>query len=258
MGDRVRSGRFPTLVASFLSGLLFVQAGQAQIFVTEKEIERQSRLEWMMMKRHMPQAPSPRLQRYVECVANSIIDILPPEYGDLAWEVVVFDDETINAFAMPGGKVGVFTGILKVADTPDALAAVIGHEIAHLTSNHVMERAKRQSRTELGVLLGNAATGMGDILRTGAALGLTLPYGRKQESEADVVGLEYMAKAGYDPRAAIYLWKNMSSARQSPPEFLSTHPSDDRRLDDLVKSLRTALIEYNAAREAGRVPSCQM
>src|SRR5690606_40033853 len=117
-----------------------------------------SRVQWMMMKRQMPLAPSPRIQSYVECVANSIIAILPPEYGDLAWEVVVFDDETINAFAMPGGKVGVFTGILKVADTPDALAAVIGHEIAHLTSNHGMERAKGQSRTGLGVMLGEAAT----------------------------------------------------------------------------------------------------
>jgi len=258
MRDRMSSRRFVTLAAGFLAGLLLAQAGQAQLFVTEKEIERQSRVQWMMMKRQMPLAPSPRIQSYVECVANSIIAILPTEYGDLAWEVVVFDDESINAFAMPGGKVGVFTGILRIADTPDALAAVIGHEIAHLTSDHVMERAKRQSRTELGVLLGNAATGMGDILRTGAALGLTLPYGRKQESEADVVGLEYMAKAGYDPRASIYLWKNMSGARQSPPEFLSTHPSDDRRLDDLVKSLRPALIEYNAAREAGRIPSCSM
>src|SRR5690606_15473469 len=73
-----------------------------------------------------------------------------------------------------------------------------------------------------------------------------------------VVGLEYMAKAGYDPRASIYLWKNMSGVRQSPPEFLSTHPSDDRRLDDLVKSLRPALIEYNAAREAGRIPNCRL
>lgn len=257
MRYRISSKRFATLAAGFLAGLLSVQTGQAQLFVSEREIERQARVQWMMMKRQTPLAPSPRIQSYVECVANSIIDVLPTEYGDLAWEVVVFDDESMNAFAMPGGKVGVFTGILRVADTPDALAAVIGHEIAHLTSDHVMERAKRQSRTELGVLLGNAATGMGDLLRTGAAIGLTLPYGRSQESEADVTGLEYMAKAGYDPRATIYLWKSMSGARESPPEFLSTHPSDDRRLDDLVKSLTPALLEYNAAREAGHIPNCQ-
>jgi predicted Zn-dependent protease len=191
-------------------------------------------------------------------VAYNIIDVLPEEYDALDWEVVVFDDEAINAFAMPGGKVGVFTGILRVADTPDALGAVLGHEIAHLTEDHVMERARRQSRTEALVLLGGAATGMRGSVRDGATIFLSLPFGREQESEADIVGLRYMAKAGFDPRASIYLWKNMAATREGrTPEFLSTHPSDDRRLDDLVKSLTPALIDYNTAREAGIRPGCQ-
>lgn len=247
------------LFSAALAAVLFAASAQAQLFTSEKEIIRQSRVQWLTMKRQTPLSPSPRLQQYVECVAYDIIDVLPPEYDNLDWEVVVFDDEAINAFAMPGGKVGVFTGILRVADTPDALAAVLGHEIAHLTEDHVMERARRQSRTDALVLLGGAATGMRGAARDAGAVFLTLPFGRKQESEADIVGLEYMAKAGYDPRAAMYLWKNMASnrGRNRPPEFLSTHPSDDQRLDELVKSLTPSLITYNEAREAGVRPNCQ-
>jgi len=232
-------------------------AGYGQLIVTQKEIERQSRTQWLLLKRQTPRAPSQRLQAYVECVANRIIDVLDPEFDNLAWEVVVFDDEAVNAFAMPGGKIGVFTGILNIADTPDALAAVLGHEIAHLTEDHVIERARRQLGSSVAGILGGAATGMPDVAHSASTILLTLPFSRKQESEADIVGLEYMAKAGFDPRATIALWKRMGEARENrTAEFLSTHPSDDRRLDDIVKSLRTALIEYNAAREAGRIPNC--
>jgi predicted Zn-dependent protease len=240
-------------------GILAASTAQAQLFMTEKEILRQARVQWLMMKKHTPLAPEGRIQTYVECITNRIIEVLDPSYQDLSWEVVVFDDDAANAFAMPGGKVGVFTGILKVADTPDSLAAVIGHEIAHLTEDHVMQRAKKDTRTNALVLLGGAATGMGDLIRTGAVIGLSLPFDRRQESEADVVGLEYTAKAGFDPRASIYLWKNMSAMNKgAPPEFLSTHPSSDRRLDDLVKSLTPALVQYNQARDSGRLPNCQM
>jgi len=249
--------RTAAVLIGLAGGFMFASAGYGQLIVTEKEVERQSRTQWLLMKRQMPQVPSRRLQAYVECVANRIIDVLDPEFDNLAWEVIVFDDESINAFAMPGGKVGVFTGILNVADTPDALAAVIGHEIAHLTSNHVMERARRQSGSNLVGIIGGAATGMRGMSQAAADIALTLPFSRKQETEADLVGLEYMAKAGFDPRATIALWKRMAETREfRQAEFMSTHPSDDRRLDDLVKSLTPALIQYNAAREAGKIPNC--
>jgi predicted Zn-dependent protease len=251
------------IVGMVLAGcLLALGAGKATaaIWVSEKEIMREARVQWLQMKKSLPPAPDARVQRYVECIANRIINVLPEEHANLSWEVVVFDDESTNAFAMPGGKVGVFTGIFKVADTPDSLAAVIGHEIAHLTEDHVMERARRESRTDMLVIMGSAATGIGsDVLRQGAAIGLNLPFSRNQESQADVVGLDYMARAGFDPRATIYLWKNMGAASQGdPPEFLSTHPSDDRRLDDLVKSLTPALVTYNEAQTNGRRPNCAM
>jgi predicted Zn-dependent protease len=254
MIERARKWRWLAASALLVTAM---GAAEAALLVSEKEILRESRVQWLMMKKSTPLAPNPRVQAYVECVANRLIKVLDEPYTEMDWEIVVFDDDATNAFAMPGGKIGVFTGIMKVADTPDSLAAVIGHEIAHLTENHVMERARSQSRSDLLVLMGSAATGIRrDVLQQGAALGLTLPFGRKQESEADVVGLHYMARAGFDPRASIYLWKNMAAQREgAAPEWMSTHPSDDKRMDDLVKSLTPTLIEYNAALENGR-PSC--
>jgi predicted Zn-dependent protease len=241
-----------------LSGLGIAQAG---FLVSEKEIRRQARVEWLSMKRHLPLEPDARVQRYVQCVANGLIAELPPEQStNVDWEVVVFDDDSINASANPDGKIAVLNGLLRVADTPDSLAAVIGHEIAHATQEHVMERAKRGARTDMLVLLGSAATGIqADMIRDGATIGLSLPYAREQETEADLVGLQYMAKAGFDPRAAMYLWKNMGAANTgAPPEMLSSHPSDDTRLDNIVKAITPALVQYNAARESGKRPNCQV
>jgi predicted Zn-dependent protease len=235
---------------------------QAQLMVSAKEVRREARVQWLDMKRHLPIESNPRVTAYVQCVANHILATLPPEQANLDWEVVVFDDDTINAFADPNYKIAVFTGLLRVADTPDALAAVIGHEVAHATEGHVMQRARRGARTNALVLLGSAATGISpDLLNQGAMIGMTLPYAREQESEADRIGLHSMAKAGFDPRAALALWKNMATAmngKGAPPEFLSDHPADDTRLDTVVKSITPALIEYNAAIEAGKRPNCQV
>jgi predicted Zn-dependent protease len=234
---------------------------RAQLIVSEKEVRREARVEWLSMKRHLPIAPDARLQSYVQCVADHIIATLPPDKAQADWEVVVFDDEQINAFADPNNKIGVFTGLLRVADTPDALAAVLGHEVAHSTEGHVMQRARRGARTNALVILGSAATGISpSLLNEGAALSMSLPYAREQETKADLIGLQSMAKAGFDPRAALSLWKNMSAAmsgKGAAPEFLSDHPADDTRLDGIVKSITPALVTYNQAREAGKRPNCQ-
>jgi predicted Zn-dependent protease len=237
-----------------------LSVAQAGVLVSEKEVRRAARVEWLSMKKHLSLEPDARVQNYVQCVANRLIAQLDEEHKKLDWEVVVFDDDAINASANPDGKIAVLTGLLKVADTPDSLAAVIGHEIAHATLDHVMDRAKKGARTDMLVLLGSAALGVRqDMLRDGATIGLVLPYAREQESQADLVGLTYMARAGFDPRAAMYLWKNMSAANKNqPPEFLSSHPSDDARLDAIVKAITPALIEYNKARDAGVRPNCQI
>jgi predicted Zn-dependent protease len=258
-GDRdMKHLRWALLGACATFGLLSV--AQAGILVSEKEIMRQARVEWLSMKKHLPRDPDERVQGYVACIANRLIAELDAEHKALDWEVIVFDDDGVNAAAMPNGKISVLSGLLRVADTPDSLAAVLGHEIAHATQNHVMARAKKGARTDMLVLLGSAATGIrSDMLAEGAAIGMTLPYAREQETEADLVGLTYMAKAGFDPRAAMYLWKNMATANKgAPPEMLSSHPSDDTRLDNIVKDITPALITYNQARESGKRPNCQL
>lgn len=248
------------LLIAACASFLWLSAAQAGVFVSEKEVRRQARLEWLTMKRTMPVHPDARVQRYVQCVANNLINVLDEKHQALDWEVVVFDEDSINASANPEGKIAVLSGLLRVADTPDSLAAVLGHEIAHATQDHAMDRAKQGVRTDMLVLLGSAATGIRpDMLRQGTTIGLSLPYARDQETEADLVGLQYMAKAGFDPRAAIYLWKNMAAANQgAPPEFLSNHPSDETRINDIVKEITPALVSYNKAREAGRRPNCQL
>jgi predicted Zn-dependent protease len=257
---RKLSGIKWVLIASCAS-FFAASVAQAQLgIVSEKEIRRAARVEWLSMKKHLSLEPNARVQNYVQCIADRLIAVLDEEHADMSWEVVVFDDDGVNASANPDGKIAVLNGLLNVADTPDALAAVLGHEIAHATQNHVMERARKGARTNMLVLLGSAATGIRrDMLSDGAAIGLTLPYARDQESEADAVGLRYMAQAGFDPRAAIYLWKNMSNVNKGRvPEFLSSHPSDDRRLDSIVKSITPALVQFNEARESGKRPNCQM
>jgi predicted Zn-dependent protease len=245
-----------------IASVALANSASGAFLVSEKEVLRQARVEWLSMKRHLPLEPRPNVTKYVQCVAKNVIDALPPEVSkNIDWEVVVFDEDEINAFADPNGKIGVFNGILRVADTPDALAAVIGHEVAHATEGHVMDRARKNARQELWAMIGGAATGAGDMWRSGLAIMSGLPFAREQETEADIVGLEYMAKAGFDPRSAVYLWKNMAAAKQAEgreraPEFLSTHPSDSARIDHMIKSLTPALIQYNAAREAGNRPAC--
>jgi len=247
-----------TLLAVGFAILLPASGAWAQFSMSEREVERAVRVEWLKMKQALPRPANPAIQPFVECVADALIATLEEPYASIPWEVVVFDDESLNAFAMPGGKIGVYTGIFKAAETPDGLAAVLGHEIAHVTQNHVMQQARRQTGIDALAMVGGAATGLYDMSRAAAAIGLTLPFSRRDESDADIVGLGYMAKAGFDPRATIYLWKNMADLRQGgePAEFTSTHPSDDRRLDDIVHSLRPALITYNEALEAGRRPNC--
>jgi predicted Zn-dependent protease len=200
---------------------------------------------------------------YVKCVARSVLAAIGRTPAD--WEVVVFDDESANAFALPGGKIGVYSGLLKVANDQDQLAAVLGHEISHVTQQHSNERVSQAFVTEGGLEVASAALGSQgtkhDVamaaLGVGAQVGLLMPFSRTQESEADVVGLEYMARAGFNPEGALRLWKNMSAASaDSLPEFLSTHPSHRSRIDDLQKRLPSALAQYQSARSHGSTPAC--
>jgi predicted Zn-dependent protease len=232
--------------------------------VSQTQIEQESADQFAQMQAQMPVTTSLADKAYVRCVSNAIVRQLEEPYASYSWEIEVFEDDAINAFAMPGGKIGVFTGIFKVATTQDELAAVIGHEVAHVTRDHSLERANRTIITQNAAVIGSevldASTGMEttDVILMGAELGLLRPYGRSQESQADLVGLEYMAAAGFDPRASIKLWTNMGRENPGgPPEWLSTHPSGDSRIADLAGELTVALPIYNEARAAGRKPNCR-
>lgn len=250
------------------AALLVTAVADAQYVATEKEVRRQDRVEWLYKKRHVPIVPDERVQKYAQCIFNRILAELPAdvkeEYGDLDWEVIVFDEDAINASADSNGKIELFTGLLEVADTQDALAAVIGHELAHVTQGHTMERARKMARQEIWSTLGGAATGSSAAVREYLTIGFALPFVREQETESDVVGLDYMVKAGFDPRAAVYLWKGMAAAnaaregKNRQAEFLRTHPTDSVRLNDIASELGPALATYNAAREAGKRPNCSI
>jgi len=180
--------------------------------------------------------------------------------SDYDWEFAVIDDPMqINAFALPGGKVAVYTGILPVAQDSDGLAVVMGHEIAHVIARHGAERMSQGLATQLGANVLGAAVGGGpqaNVLLAayglGAQLGVLLPYSRTQESEADQIGLILMAQAGYDPRAATGFWQRMARASSggSSPEFLSTHPSHDTREQQIHEWLPEALRHFEATSRA--------
>ena len=172
--------------------------------------------------------------------------------SDLPWEFKVIDDpQTVNAFALPGGKVAVYTGILPITRDEAGLAVVLGHEVSHVMARHSAERISEQLGAELVAKGIGAAIGLDpQITQAGAGLlvnTLLLPWGRKQESEADHLGLIYMAKAGYDPHTARDLWIRMAEAskgRARPPEFLSTHPSEETRVRQIEGWLPEAMRSY--------------
>jgi predicted Zn-dependent protease len=236
--------------------------GCAVPIVSESELESESGKQFQEMRAQMPASTDVRTRAYINCVSNAIVQQLEKPYVDEDWEVEVFDSEDINAFAMPGGRIGVFTGLLAVAENQDQLAAVIGHEVAHVTQQHSLKRVNREMTTRAGVIAGTAVLGggygIGDVLSMGAQLGLSLPFSRANEVEADTVGLNYMAAAGFNPSQSIQLWKNMGEKNKlGPPEFLSTHPSGDNRIQELVQQLPEALKIYNLAQASGRKPACQ-
>jgi len=168
--------------------------------------------------------------------------------GDFDWEArLVKDDKTVNAWCLPGGKMAVYTGILPFTQDDTGLAVVMGHEIGHAVARHGSERMTQQMGFELALAL---VGGEGWAEYAGAATNLLvfLPWGRKQELEADHIGLMYMARAGYDPRQAELFWKRMAAGKEgAPPEFLSTHPSDATRIEQIQDLLPEALREYQRA-----------
>ncbi|ROR26268.1 peptidase M48-like protein [Comamonas sp. BIGb0124] len=192
----------------------------------------------------------------VRTISNRLIaqtTAFRPDATSWKWEVNVFQSDDINAFCMAGGKIGVYSGLvtgLKLTD--DELAAVIGHEIAHALREHVREQVSQRMATQLGINVLGALTGSQAVAQLGdqvTQVTFGLPKSRQAEVEADRIGVELAARAGYDPRAAVTLWDKMGSAGGSrPPEFLSTHPDSASRKQDLTQMAQRVMPLYDKAR----------
>lgn len=178
--------------------------------------------------------------------------------SDFKWEYNLIDDKQLNAWCMPGGKIAVYTGILPFMKTEGGMAAVIGHEVAHATLRHSGQRMTQELGTQM--VLGLAGASLSNspyqnqimaAMGAGATVGIMLPYGRGHETEADTIGLKYMAEAGYDPREALSFWERFSAATSqgAPPEFLSTHPGGATRIRNLKKNMKAMMKVYNASKE---------
>lgn len=220
---------------------------------------------FQQMAQEQPQVTDPAMVRYVNCVVEPLLKELPEEQRKVNWEVKIFKDESANAFALPGGNIGVHSGLLKVAKTDAQLGAVIGHEIGHVIAEHGNERVSQALAANAGLLAAGALAKDSEhrqlilgLLGLGAQVGVLLPFGRTQEKEADVIGLELMAKAGFDPAQAVELWKNMQAASNgAPPEFLSTHPSSQSRIERLQEKQSEVRPLYQKAKAAGKTPDCK-
>ncbi len=254
------------LAAAFLFACATSPLGRRQLnLFPESEMQAMGIAAFQQVKEKVPLSNDPVANRYVRCVADAVTrDIRGGEAGNY-WEVAVFENKSANAFALPGGKIGVYTGMLKVAQTQHQLAAVIAHEVAHVLARHANERASTQFATQTGLDLLGVLTGTPSaskdallaVLGVGAQVGVILPFDRAQESEADLVGLDIMAGAGFDPRESIQLWLNMDAlGKAAPPEFLSTHPSHQTRMTDLKARMPQAMQLYERARLQGRRPLC--
>jgi len=235
--------------------------GRSQLkLVSDSELNQLGATAFQETAKKTPVTSDGRTTAYVNCVADAITR----EVGG-TWEVKVFDSKDVNAFALPGGKIGVYTGLLAITETPDQLAAVIGHEVAHVIAGHSNERVSQQQVTSVGLTMAQVLVGGGvggdtlmSALGAGAQYGVLLPFSRAHESEADLLGLDYMAKAGFDPRQAAALWRNMAkSGGQKPPEFASSHPSDETRIRQIEGRLPQDVPVYVQALANGRRPDCK-
>jgi predicted Zn-dependent protease len=237
--------------------------------VPAEQIERQSAQQYGALKRQAADARAlapddhPQVKR-LRMIASRLIPYAKrfnPRADQWRWEINLIGSRQINAFCMPGGKIAFYTGILESLKlTDDEVAIVMGHEVAHALREHARERMAKSELTQLGAgLLGQVVAGgrFAGAIETGGSL-LTLKFSRDNESEADLVGLDLAARAGFDPRAGVTLWQKMSQAsRGAPPQWLSTHPTGPNRIREIEKHLTEVLPLYEKARAtpAASVPA---
>ncbi len=217
------------------------------VLMTDDQLAELGAQAWADVKSKYPATSDTRAQARLSAIGRRVADAAG--LGNLDWEFVLFDSPDINAFVLPGGKVGVFRGLVDLAGGDEEIAAVIGHEAGHVVARHAAERMSQQIAVNLAAQAaaialseeyGQYADDIAAALGMGLVYGVVLPYSRKHEFEADRLGLGLMSKAAYEPEGASRFWKRMieaSAARPRPLEFLSTHPADDSRLAALAEEI---------------------
>lgn len=262
---------FSVLCAALLSACATAPSGRGQMLLySDAQMDQLGSASFDRLKSEGSIAREPKREAYVRCVVNALVGQLPGEWRNTAWEVQVFKDDSANAFALPGGKVGVNTGMFAVAVNADQLAAVLGHEIGHVVFRHSNERVSTSALTQAGMGMVDAYVGARATAQThstvmtalglGTQVGVLLPFSRKHESEADLYGQRLMAQAGFDPAQAVVLWQNMSaqSSGARPLAWLSTHPDPSQRIARLQAQVASLAPVRARAREQGQRPDCAL
>ena len=246
------------------SGAVGVERGQFML-VSEAQMNQQAALAYTETLQKASSARTLNTDAAqtarVQAIARRLIAQAPYFRADAQqwdWQVNVIKEDTVNAWCMPGGKIAVYSGIIdKLRLTDDELAAVIGHEISHALREHSREQASASAAQSLGVSAISQLAGLGELgssaISAAAKYAFELPFSRRHETEADLLGLELMARAGYNPQAAISVWQKMSAVSGgSVPQFMSTHPSHETRISELRQNIAKVMPLYERARGTRR------
>jgi len=257
---RVLAATITGLLAGLLSGCDTVPVtGRSQLNLMSPNQEMQLGLtSFDQLKKDTPISHDPAANALVQKVGRRIAAVAEKDMPGAQWEFVVFESKEANAFCLPGGKVGVYTGILPITKDESGLATVIGHEVGHAVARHGGERMTQAMLLQTGGELLGATLSQSDPRTQAAAMaaygltsqvGVELPHSRAQESEADHIGLIYMARAGYDPRQAVAFWERFAAFSQQQgggtPTFLRTHPTDAKRIQQIEVWMPDALAQYH-------------
>jgi predicted Zn-dependent protease len=262
----MKCGAAAVLGAVWLMGCQTVpETGRSQLnLVSASEEMKLGVAAFQQVKQTTPISKDAQATATVQRVGQRIASVA--NLPDAQWEFVLFDSPEANAWCLPGGKVGVYTGILPITKDDAGLATVIGHEVAHATAHHGAERMSQQMAAQaVGSGVGALVSGksqatqalVGEAYGVASQVGVLLPYSRKQEAEADYIGLLYMARAGYDPKEAVAFWQRFAEYNQQHGgsdglAFLRTHPLDEQRIQNLKQELPKAEAEYQKAKAAGK------
>jgi len=245
-------------IALTLNACATSSTGRNQVLLySSNDLKTMGLKSFEVIKQKEKMSTNKEMNKFVQCVSSAITINVPKSSHNGPWEVVLFESDQVNAFALPGGKIGVYTGILTVIENQDQLAAIIGHEVGHVVENHSNERISSQQLSHTTMAIAGAALESQGVknqslymsgLGLGLQYGVLMPYGRSHENEADVVGQELMARSGFEPKASIKLWQNMAalSNKNALPEFMSTHPSHKKRIDELTTHLAVSSKLYKS------------